>query len=160
MNIFHGPQRKIREAKRSPRSGCTVSSDNLGLVDDVATFDGWPEVPDLCDFYAAIHAGHPRTRRKVLCVKNDSTIFHFLPSFSRKASQPPTTIPPPTTELVETTSTKKVVNYLPPVGQQTTTMVYSVHMIDKGSGERKAEKVKTLRKLKGFKHFFREIDTF
>ncbi|CRK97385.1 CLUMA_CG010775, isoform A [Clunio marinus] len=46
------------------------------------------------------------------------------------SSQPPTTIPPPTTEVIETTSTKKVVNYLPPVGQTT---VYTVHMIDKGS---------------------------
>jgi hypothetical protein len=57
--------------------------------------------------------------------------------FSYTASQPPTTIPPPTTEVVETTSAKKVVNYLPPVGQ--TTPLYTVHMIDKGEGKQKNE---------------------
>lgn len=63
------------------------------------------------------------------CIKNDLSSFSFLFSF-HEASQPPTTIPPPTTELIETTtSVKKVVNYLPPVGQTT---VITVLMIDKG----------------------------
>lgn len=38
------PQRKIREAKQNRRFGCTVSSGNFGLVDDVAAFDGWLEL--------------------------------------------------------------------------------------------------------------------
>ena len=63
--------------------------------------------------------------------KNDEHFSHF----SSEASQPPTTIPPPTTEIVETTTVKKVVNYLPPVGQ--TTSGYTVQMIDKGKERQK-----------------------
>ncbi|CAG9803944.1 unnamed protein product [Chironomus riparius] len=48
------------------------------------------------------------------------------------SSQPPTTVPPSTTEavIIESTTTKKIVNYMPPVGQTT---VFTVHMSDKGS---------------------------
>jgi hypothetical protein len=135
FNIFHGPQRKIREAKLNRAFGCTVSSDNFGLVDDVASFDGWLGF-QIYVIICAINLVLVTLKRceKFYALKMTCTFFIFFLFSTHKASQPPTTIPPPTTEVVETTSAKKVVNYLPPVGQ-TTTMLYSVHMIDKGAGK-------------------------
>lgn len=62
----------------------------------------------------------------VSTVKNHSK---FVINFS--ASQPPTTLPPPTTEAIETTTQRRVVNFIPPIGQ--TTMLYTVNMLDKGT---------------------------
>lgn len=60
------------------------------------------------------------------------------PELNLEASQPPTTVTPPTTELVETTSSRKIVSFLPPVGQTT---MYTFNMIDKGEGDMKRVEV-------------------
>lgn len=117
------------------------------LFDDEAAFscDGWPEFRALWGDLLSLLAGHPAIK-KLCCpfpAKKWQTFFTFF-SLWLEASQPPTTIPPPTTEAVETTSVKKVVNYLPPVGQTT---MYTVHMIDKGrKSARKREEISTPRR--------------
>lgn len=60
--------------------------------------------------------------------------LNILYTYFYLASQPPTTVPPSTTEavIIETTTPKKIVNYMPPVGQTT---VFTVHMSDKGREE-------------------------
>lgn len=94
------------------------------LISRVVKCDLWPSRP-------------PLTQHSTLAILVISNFFSFSPGkwqtfFIPTASQPPTTIPPPTTEVVETTTQKKIVNYLPPVGQTT---VYTVHMVDKGEQE-------------------------